>query len=265
MHNHMIEAALGYLKLGYRPIPLVAGRKQAAVKWKRFQETPPSEQEIVRWFSAEERNIGLLCGNGVVVVDLDDPTLLDLVVRNCGATPMRCKTPSGGLHLYYTMRSGVNYGNGVRLNGRPIDLRCEGAYAVCPWSRNEHGVSYEWLTDVIPIQKLPRINVSWLHQRNRKRVVTPAIAIGDGGNSTRRARSYLCHVEGAISGKRGHDRTFRVACVLAIKFGLTFEQAWPLFLEWNTQCEPPWSEKELLHKLQDAVTLRHRRTARARS
>ena len=56
--------------------------------------------------------------------------------------------------------------------------------------------------------------------------------------------------------ERGHDRTMRAACVLVQKFGLSIAQAWPLFLEWNEQCEPPWSEKELLHKLHDAARLR---------
>ena len=89
------------------------------------------------------------------------------------------------------------------------------------------------------------------------RVVVPVQTDGDSHRAVRRARAYLLCVEGAISGFRGHDRTFRVACVLAIKFGLTFEQAWPLFCEWNGQCEPPWSEKELRHKLQDAIKRAH--------
>jgi len=85
-----------------------------------------------------------------------------------------------------------------------------------------------------------------------RRVVTPVVPATNAENALWRARGYLAHIEGAIAGMHRHDRTFRVACVLAIKFGLTLEQAWPLFLEWNEQCEPPWSEKELLHKLQDA-------------
>jgi hypothetical protein len=143
----------------------------------------------------------------------------------------------------------------VRVNGMPIDLRSDGAYAVCPWSRNAAGISYEWVSGIVPAADLPPIAASWLRERTPKRVVTPAVLVGDGG-AVRRARRYLAHIEGAISGHRGHDRTFRVACVLAIKFGLTMEQAWPLINEWNEQCEPPWSEKELLHKLQDAFRLR---------
>ena len=64
-------------------------------------------------------------------------------------------------------------------------------------------------------------------------------------------------IEGAISGRRGHDRCFRAACVLVQKFGLSFEQAWPLLKEWSEACcEPPWSDRELEHKLRDALKQR---------
>lgn len=255
VNQHMIDVALGYLKLGYRPVPIVAGTKCAAIKWRRFQNEAPTEKEVIRWFSNGERNIALVTGNGVVVVDIDDVNLVDKVLKRCGDTPMRCRTPSGGVHLYYASRPGVHYGNAVRMRGLPIDLRCDGAYAVCPWSGNESGKSYEWTGDVVAAGKLPPLSMSWLRKREQKRLVTPTIALGDTGRSIRRARGYLGMIEGAIAGKRGHDRTFRVACVLAIKFGLTLEQAWPLFLEWNEQSEPPWSEKDLLHKLQDALQL----------
>ena len=71
-----------------------------------------------------------------------------------------------------------------------------------------------------------------------------------------RARAYLVHIDGAISGQHGHNHTMRVAGILIQKFGLTIDEALPLILEWNQRCEPPWSEKELLHKLQDAYRLR---------
>ena len=196
-----------------------------------------------------------MTGNGIVVVDIDDPDLLETVIEHCGDTPMRCRTPNG-MHLYYAMRPGVQYGNAVRINGKPIDLRCEGALAVCPWSRSAEGVPYRWEGELLPAAELPPIKISWLRERSPRRFVTPADLRGDLSSAVRRARKYLLSIEGAISGYHGHNRTFRAACVLAIKFGLTLEQAWPLFLEWNVQCEPPWSEKELLHKLQDALKLR---------
>ena len=36
-------------------------------------------------------------------------------------------------------------------------------------------------------------------------------------------------------------------------FGLGVEDALPLMLEWNERCQPPWDEKDLRHKLEDAV------------
>lgn len=246
----MIEVALEYLSMGYRPIPLIPRTKRSHVKWSVYRARPPTENEIRSWFGAGEQNIALVTGNGIVVVDVDDPAMVSTVLERCGNTPMRCRTPSG-MHLYYSQPDS-ELSTAVRVNGTPIDIRSDGAYAVCPWSRNADGVSYEWVGDVVPAADLPPIDASWLRKRTPKRAVTAAITTADAGTDVRRARGYLAHVEGAIAGQHGHDRTFRVACVLTIKFGLTVEQAWPLINEWNEQCEPKWSEKELLHKLQDA-------------
>jgi hypothetical protein len=256
MTDMMIDVAMGYLNMGYRPIPLLTASKRSRVKWAVYRARPPTEKEIRSWFGSGPRNIALVTGNGIVVVDVDDRALASLVIERCGYTPMRCRTP-GGIHLYYAMPKG-GLPTAVRVHGMPIDIRSDGAYAVCPWSRNAAGVSYEWVGGVVPAADLPRIDASWLRQRTPNRIITPTIASDDAGTAVRRARGYLAHIEGAISGKRGHARTFRVACVLTIKFGLTIEQAWPLINEWNEQCEPPWSEKELLHKLQDALKQRSR-------
>ena len=250
----MIGVALGYLEAGYRPIPLIGGTKRSRIKWAEYRARPPTEKEVRSWFRAGQRNIALVTGNGVVVIDVDDRSHVSTVIERCGDTPMRCRTP-GGMHLYYSAPDG-GLPTGVRVNGMPIDIRSDGAYAVCPWSRNAAGISYEWVSGIVAAAELPTLEASWLRERAPKRVVTPGIAAGDADLTVRLARGYLAHIEGAISGQRGHDRTFRVACVLTIKFGLTLAQAWPLFLEWNEQCEPPWSEKELLHKLQDAINQR---------
>ena len=65
-----------------------------------------------------------------------------------------------------------------------------------------------------------------------------------------RARAYLAKVPGAIAGQSGHDWTFHAAALLVIDFGLTIEEALPLLQEWNESCQPPWSDSELMHKLE---------------
>lgn len=67
-----------------------------------------------------------------------------------------------------------------------------------------------------------------------------------------RARRYLAKMPPAIAGQHGHDQTFAVACTLVQGFGLSVAEAAPLFAEYNTRCSPPWSERDLAHKLADA-------------
>ncbi len=67
------------------------------------------------------------------------------------------------------------------------------------------------------------------------------------------ARRYLSKVPPAVSGQGGHGQTFHAACVMVIGFGLGREQALALLGEWNAGCQPPWSDRELKHKVDDAL------------
>lgn len=64
-----------------------------------------------------------------------------------------------------------------------------------------------------------------------------------------RARRYLDRVPGAVSGENGHNQTFKAACILIHGFNMGRAEAFVLLSEWNKRCEPPWSEKELRHKI----------------
>ena len=94
---------------------------------------------------------------------------------------------------------------------------------------------------------------------------TPALPRRPGGRERpARAgrRAYLARIPGAVSGQRGHDRTFHAACVLIKGFGLTVDQARPLLREWNRRCVPPWSAAELEHKLRSGAAAARGRLAR---
>lgn len=72
------------------------------------------------------------------------------------------------------------------------------------------------------------------------------------GDAIGRARAYLATIPGAVSGDRGHDRTFYAANRLIRGFALSLEAALPLFQEWNQKCDPPWSDHDLRRKLEQA-------------
>jgi hypothetical protein len=82
-----------------------------------------------------------------------------------------------------------------------------------------------------------------------------------------RAKAYLRKVDGAVSGQGGSSKTFSLACTLlrsasddetGAAFDLPIQDALRLLLEWNKQCRPPWSQSELIHKLNGAAARLHR-------
>ena len=70
----------------------------------------------------------------------------------------------------------------------------------------------------------------------------------------RRAKMYISKIPPAVSGSDGHGATFHVAMILVEGFDLSMEDALEAFQEWNNRCVPPWSEKELVHKLKSATS-----------
>jgi len=82
------------------------------------------------------------------------------------------------------------------------------------------------------------------------------MTIRDGPSPEARARAYVFApgFPDSIAGQGGHDRLYHVASVLVDGFGLTFDQALPIFQDWNRdKAQPPESDKQVRHKLNDAV------------
>src|ERR1700680_4103375 len=56
----------------------------------------------------------------------------------------------------------------------------------------------------------------------------------------------------AVSGYSGHSQTFKVACKLFEKFSLSPTEGFKYLNFYNKRCQPPWSIKELKHKIEDS-------------
>jgi putative DNA primase/helicase len=75
-----------------------------------------------------------------------------------------------------------------------------------------------------------------------------------------RAIAYLDRCEPAISGQNGHSSCFKAACKVGPGFDLDSETAFQLLRDhYSPRCQPPWSEKELRHKIDDAYKKEPRR------
>lgn len=82
---------------------------------------------------------------------------------------------------------------------------------------------------------------------------TPAAPRSGEITTLERPRAYASKVPGAVSGQNGSQVTFKLAIALVRGFALNTEDAYTIMAEWSERCcVPPWSEKELLHKISDA-------------
>ena len=69
------------------------------------------------------------------------------------------------------------------------------------------------------------------------------------------ARRYLAAMPGAISGNGGHSQTYKGAVALMHGFQLDRAEAIDLMKEYNQRCSPPWSDRELEHKLDEKTVV----------
>lgn len=72
-----------------------------------------------------------------------------------------------------------------------------------------------------------------------------------------RAALWLAKVPPAISGSGGHNQTYTAAVGLTHGFCLSDSDAIRLLSDWNRSCQPPWTYRELAHKVRQASEQPH--------
>jgi hypothetical protein len=265
----MIRAALAYAARGWPVLPL-SGKVPTIPKnagGNGSHDATTDEQTIRAWWRRHpDANVGVTLP-GLVVVDVDQkhkgPAWLRENAARLRVVTLTAKTGGGGWHLYFRRPEGIEL-RGMIVKG--VDLRRgAGHYVVAPPSIHpETGCIYEW------IPKWPSEPVSlplWLlEQCRRPEPVVRSVAHYDRrlrSNAFQRAARYLDKCDVAISGAGGHNTTFAACLKLVGSFPeLTEDECWILIGDWNQRCRPPWNERELRHKLDDAMrTARGRRAA----
>lgn len=161
-----------------------------------------------------------------------------------------------------------------KVNATLIETRGEGGYVVGPSSPAAvHLRNYPYVQVAGPVlPEIPTITPAerlmlWraarsfdrsglLEKEVRQAMPRPYRQVevtGDEKTRFERARRYVAKLPPSISGDKGHDKAFHAACVLVRKFGLSFDPTLQLMNEFNDQCQPPWSDRELRHKVESAM------------
>lgn len=151
---------LAYQRAGWRVVPL-NGKRPTARGW---QERQMSEDEIRRWWSWTEGNVGLVVPHNHIVIDVDTTTshavdglatMRDLMAR-FGALPhtWEAVTGSGGRHLWF--RTNTTDPHAIKASlGAGVDVKKPGSLVVVyPSLHPTTGGRYRWVSDD-PIAALP--------------------------------------------------------------------------------------------------------------
>lgn len=254
----ILHHAFDYQDRGFSFLP-VNGKKPAIESWKHLMERKPTHGEIVAWFGRVQKmkgtkqggnNIGIICGriSRILVLDADSLEIARDLYRLLPKTVAMSKTGKG-VHFLYQIRSDQIVPPRVRIGGRNLDVRGEGSYIVAPPSIHPNGAAYRWINEDWQLASVPYFDESWI-----ERVCGPNACPSNAPHSSvSNGPAYISQIR-AISGQGGHNATFRAACKLC-DAGLSESEALAAMIEWNeTSAEPPWTVKELLHKVRSAFS-----------
>lgn len=197
-------------------------------------------------------------GGNLLAIDVDDPERFAdwLAAERVELPPTYMqRTARGGLHLVYSLPAGVSAGNAV-VKGRGYDLRGTGGQIVLAGNVLPHGSHA--LISPGPIAELPAATLAALVSRP---LLGPAASKADMPAASgpvpalKRARAWALspNTPRSVSGDRGHTALLKVASGLIKGFALPREAAAVVLREYNAaKCDPPWTDRELEHKLDEA-------------
>ncbi len=288
MNTHL-DHALGYAKLGFRIVPLhhINGKGkctclrptcEAPGKHPRIKDWPKQattdEATIRSWFARwPDANIGMAMGRGLIDIESECgcEEHLALLEAKLGPLPDTVSWKSGGDGQHRVFATSVPIGNltnvGQEILGIPktgVDVRGEGGQAVMPPSTHISGGTYRWTNltpDATEVAPLPDAWAQYLAEASKPAAAPLPAATAPAEDLPaleNRAGAYLDAMAPAISGQGGHNATYAAATAMVHGFGLPPDRALVLLIErFNPRCEPPWSEEELRHKVEDAATKPH--------
>lgn len=244
----MLDAALSYAHLGLAVFPLVEGAKNPATA-KGFKNASTDEKTVRTWWTRNPNyNIGIACGNGTMVIDLD----VDEAKDEDGTATLRkweddngklpetatAVTGRGGLHMLYRIDGEVRCSANPKLG---VDVRGDGGYIVAPPSIHPNGTQYAWERD-------PRKHE--IAEADGNVMAFIEFVQGKKDDESNKALS----VPGEIESGGRNNTLFKMACSLQSK-GLSNSAILAAVMAENAEkCNPPLSNNEVRRLVESALT-----------
>lgn len=208
--------------------------------------------------AADRHNIGVVCGpSNIVVIDIDPrndgAATFDALVAELGPLPPTVTADSGGGGTHYVFRRPT--GDLESKLGKGVDLLRDSRQFLVEPSVHPSGGTYRWRAGCAPdetqIASLPPAWLARVRRAVRRPSSMPVIIQSD--IRIERARRYVAKLPPAISGDHGHTQMFNAVCCAMFGFDLDAEATLSIIAEYNQRCDPPFKERDLLHKIRSAA------------
>lgn len=223
-------------------------------------------------------NVGIILGEPsgwLVDVDLDCAEAIEIADQYLPPTPAITGRPSSPKsHRWYIAANATTEKHQDPRDGSMIvELRSAGGQTVVGPSIHPDGERYDVLDvepAIVPAPMLAAcvkaladaVIVKRGVNIQASRPVPKPSRVGSQHHDDVEARAiaYLAVMPPAIAGSGGHSQTYAAATALVHGFGLDTDRALAILAaEYNPRCSPPWSDRELQHKINQAATKPHDR------
>lgn len=268
----IFDKAKKLASMGFYIFPLLENTKIPLIKdYTNLASCDPTNLETY-WLDKvmgfeHYHNIGIATsrfkdGQALLVVDVDNKkgkngsqVLVELELKGFEfPKTLTQKTPTGGFHLIYKVKTPVKQGTDVL--GKGLDIRSRGGLIVGAGSLIDNQPYLINNSEIVDAPKwmIDKCNEKREAEKERKAKNKPAKKI-DQKTAKERALDYLInHAVLAVEGAGGDETTFIVANKLK-DLGVNEKNCLNLMLDnWNERCQPPWDIDNLKTKIDNAYS-----------
>jgi hypothetical protein len=197
----------------------------------------------------------------LLVVDCDDAKAVRWAEEHLPRPGWRVRTRQGEHWYYRRPATEERCPNRAKVGGLRLDIRCDDGNVVAPPSVHPSGFLYEWILD--RTGALPVFDYAWLPALAAP-ALPPRVGLAVPMPQERRERRAVGLALKWQVNERGAGQgtdTFKLCGFLLHTLGLSPDAAFRIVADhYNPRCPHPYSEPELLRKVQQAATqMRDRR------
>lgn len=233
---------------------------------KGWQDRPALTPAQLRSEYRRGRNLGLHTGlvTGaalpLVALDIDgEQGFIFCQRQKIPCSPVRAVTRTGQHWLYRHPGAGTAVPTRTRVDKNLVDVRGERGNLVLTPSQHASGFIYApvepWTRRLLA--QIPTWDPAWIPAppaAEPPRWTASRSLFDADADALRRARRAMQNQRPSIQGQNGSTACFIAVCTLLNRYQLSPAQALEVLTqEFNPRCQPPWSPRELEHKVRSVA------------